>query len=491
MAPKKSSAPTKPPAEGNVLRQFLFGDTTLPGDVRRILGTFNPRAIGMNERLMMRLDPDVAFGLAIVRSPIINRQWSVDGEPKIAAFVDKALRPKYRSLALGASNALAFGHQVVEKVWTSGPMKVEQTNPKTRETGSTNYPNAWTFERFKAIDPRSFNYLVEDDKVAGVAQFQVEGKKLAKEIRVGMERILHWAFHSEYNFGSPYGWALIDQAYGPWYDKTATNLLCNRYFETSADPPIKTRGLRTIRQGGKDYDGARFLLEQIAALRSGGGIYLPSDFIKGTDKWAWDVEFMQKDQRGQMMDGRLLACSIQIMRALWITDKAATAGDGTGARAPGTEAGGRRDETLESIVTEWLEVVNEQIVKPIVLYNFGEQAARDAGVCIRMAGLTATKKEVYKDVLAQLIAAEQALAAGETPRFIDLVDMAAIAEELGIPLRPMKEVQELLKNRLADSEAAAERAIDSGLPGAGGDEEITEEDERKAGDDFKKNGVEE
>ena len=485
MAKAKKPA-TQEPEAGSLLTQIYGGGNTLPGDIKRILGVFNPRAIGTTERLMMRLDPDVAFGLAIVRSPIVNRPWSVDGEPAIAAFVDKAIRKNYRQLALGASNSLAFGHQVVEKVLQAGPVKVSTPNQKTGANDEKKYPNAWTYDRFKAIDPRTFSYLVKDDKVAGVEQFQIEGKKLTPAPRVGMERLVHWAFRSEDMFGSPHGFALTDQAYTPWYNKIASDLLCNRYFEHTADPPIKARGLRSIKTATGVLDGGRFLLDQVAAIRSGGGIWVPAEFIKGTDKWAYDVEFMQTDQRGQMFDGRLGALSIQILRALWITDKAATAGDGTGSLAQATEHGGRLDDMLETIVAEWLEILNDQVVKPLVRDNFGDEAAEDAGVEIRMAGITATKKEVYKDLIAQLIAAESAMAQGKTPRFVDRVDAVAMAEELGVPLRPLQEVQELMKARLDDAEnAAALEAKNDPKTG-----EITDEDERKAGDSFKKDGIE-
>ena len=486
MAKAKRPAPAPEPEAGSLLTQIFGGGSTLPGDVKRILGVFNPRAIGATERLMMRLDPDVAFGLAIVRSPIVNRPWSVDGDPKIAAFVDKVIRKKYRQLALAASNAIAFGHQVVEKVMKAGPVTVKTPNQKTGGNDEAKYPDAWSYERFKAIDPRTISYLVKDDKVQGVEQFQIEGKKLSPAPRVGIERLVHWAFRSEDQFGSPHGFALTDHAYTPWYNKVASDLLCNRYFEHTADPPVKARGLRSIKTATGVLDGGRFLLEQIAAIRSGGGIWMPAEFIKGTDKWAFDVEFMQTDQRGQMFDGRLGALSIQILRALWITDKAATAGDGTGSLAQATEHGGRLDDMLETIVAEWLEILNEQVVKPTVLYNFGEEAAENAGVEIRMAGITATKKEVYKDLMTQLIAAESAMAQGKTPRFVDRVDAVAMAEELGVPLRPLEEVEALTKARLEDAEEAAE-AMTKGDPETG---EISDDDERKAGDSFKKDGIE-
>jgi len=95
MGPKSRTSlarTTKPssPEAGSVLKQF-FGASEVSGDVRRVIGTFNPRTISIRDRLLMRLDPVIAFGLAILRAPIINLRWSIDSkDPIIAAFCEQA-----------------------------------------------------------------------------------------------------------------------------------------------------------------------------------------------------------------------------------------------------------------------------------------------------------------------------------------------------------------------------------------------------------------
>ncbi len=487
--------PSAVPAEGSVLRQYILGDGFLSGEIKKALGTFNPRMVGTKERLMMRLDPDIAFGLAIVRSPIVNCQWSVESrDPEIAAFVDQTFRPIWRGLTMGMSNAIPLGAMLQEKVWQGGPVDIEiDDDPKSGKANLKSYPAAWTYRRFKTIDPRTYNYLVNDDEVAGVEQFLLGGQKLGTPTRVGMERLVHWAFRSEDAFGSPHGLALLDQAYEPWYFSTALSLICNRYFERLADPPVKGRAYNRVKLGdGSEIDGFRFLLDQIASIRSGGGIVLPNDMIKGTDKFAWDFELLLSDQRGAMFDGRLMALTIQKLRALLITDKAATAGDGTGSLAQATEHGDRLNATLDAILEEALEVINLQAVYPEVLYNFGKERADSSRTRIRTAGITAGKKSLYSDIMKAVISAEATIQGTGRPMFIDLVEMKAMAKEAGVPMKPLDDVVELIG--VEDKAAKAAGAMGFGAPGAqdpnADPAAVGAPDEAAIAESLKKDGVE-
>ena len=86
------------PAEGTILKQQFI--TQIYAKVIDTIGKFNPKQVTIVDRMLMRQDPDVAFGTAVIRGPIINAEWSVESEdPVVQAFIDAALRPHYPQIA--------------------------------------------------------------------------------------------------------------------------------------------------------------------------------------------------------------------------------------------------------------------------------------------------------------------------------------------------------------------------------------------------------
>ena len=87
-----------------------FGSANLLGDFQEILGVFNPRLVGIRDKLLMRQDPDIAFGIAVVTAPLLNLEWTIESDdPIIKEFVRIQIERIYRRMATGMSNAVGFG----------------------------------------------------------------------------------------------------------------------------------------------------------------------------------------------------------------------------------------------------------------------------------------------------------------------------------------------------------------------------------------------
>ncbi len=486
-----TDADTTQPTEGSQLQQF-FGINEVRGEITKLLGTFNPKSVGVDVRLLMRNDPDVAFGLAILKAPIVNLGYSVESEdPKIQAAVEWQIRKIYRPMATGATMAMHFGWQLLEKVWEVKDTTVQVQNQVSGVDESFNLPNAWVIHKTKAIDPRTINLLIDRDKDEWGGAEQ-RGRRFnnvnVNSGRVGPENLILWSFRKEEVWGQLTGFPISDHVYEPWWWKTAMNLFANRYFERRADPNFKAFADASVQKtGGRLIDGFTFLAEQLLGLRNGGVLMLPNRKDAQGNR-AFDAELFMDDKRGDMFQARIDALGQQILRALWITDRAATS-DGTGSLAMAEVHAESLSMMLQSIVNEWVDdVINTQVVDPFVLYNFGEKALEESKTRVVASGLSKSYRDLLLNLITQLMQAEQLTENGGKVTLAERLDAVAIAESLGLPLRSAEEMEQL-------SEAKEERRPEDGDPPSGRTREDDDDplggedpDERAVGDELIRRG---
>ncbi len=458
MARSRTKTDTPPLTESALVQIIASAGNKLSADVKRIIGNFNPRAVDTRIRLLMRLDPDIGFGLALLRAPILNLQWTIESkDPLIRAFVESVMRPCYRSLAMGGSNAITFGVQAVEKVW-SAENRVVEVEPQgdTSEPEQILRPNAWIYKRFKAIDPRTYQILIdeEEDDWAGIEQtvFTTGGRRKVKgsTVTVGRDRLFLWPYRSEDVFGDPRGFSQLDHAYEPWWFGAATELFANRYFERKADPPVKARARRSIRRGGKDEDGFKYMQSQILAIKSGGAFVLPDDRDSKTNQYVFDAEYMTDDKRGDMFQMRLDRLSIRKLRALLIVDDAAVSPDGGGSLAKAQQRAELLGDTLDCLLCEWLELVNAQIIDDLVRFNFGAEAVKSSGTRMVAAGISKGQRDLLKEVFSGIVQTEAIMETGKRAKLIERVDGIEIMKGLGLPMKSAAEVTKMVEERIAN-----------------------------------------
>lgn len=467
------------PFVGSLLSQ-LFGRSEISGQIKEILGTFNPRAIGVSERILMRLDPDVAFSLALQRAPIINMSWTVESnDDEIKTFVEQQLRRHYRRLAKAATLSMIYGFQVIEKVWQAGPVTLRMQGKDGTST-TKKLPMAWTLRRSKAIDPRTITLIADPfaDEWVGVRQSRNFGD--GRMVFAGRDRAMLWSFRSEEVWGKLTGYALIDQAYEPWWWKTAMNLIANRYFERRADPSVKGRAPAATKDTstGKMVDGFQYMASQIQSLKNGSAVVLPGSKDQ-SGNFLYDLEFLADDKRGDMIQARCDALGIQIHRGLLLTDEAATSNE-TGSRARSEVHLQALGTMQEEIMDDWLDdVLNPQFVDPLVLYNYGPQALEESETYVRSGGLSEGMRQTLKDVLLRLMDAEQMTANGQRITLAEMLQSRDIAEDLGLPLKTQEEIDAILEAKAKNQEEIGFEDGEEGDPEA--DEQAVERQLVKSG----------
>ena len=427
-----------------------FGSTNMLGDQLEILGVFNPRLVGVRDKLLMRQDPDIAFGLAIITSPILNLEYTIQSdEPVIKEFVQMAVDRIYRRFALGMSTAVGFGWQAAEKVWKISDEVVEILNDKG-EIERHMLPNSWVIEKTKALDPQTVSLLIDQkkDQWAGIEQnFHKIGQKQNK--RIGLFNSLLWSFRSEQVWGNLRGWPLMWQAYSAWWAYIATDLFCNRYFQRKGDPGYKARAGATILKAGAEIDGFEYMATQTQLAQSSGSVVLPNMRDPVSGEPMFDIEEMSAQQRGDMFDRRLQYLSTQKLRALWITDRVGTAAGGGGIGTGESEV--HQDTFLmlaDQITREFVaDVLNKQVVDQLVFMNFGEQALKTSRTKAVASGLSPATRETFKGLITQILQQEAILDDGGTLKLADMIDGVGVLKSMGIPLKPQEELDKLAADK--------------------------------------------
>lgn len=467
--------------DGDELLSYL-GTHDFPPYVQRIIGEFKPRAVTMQQRVMMRYSPDVAFMSALVRAPIVNMRYAIESDdPKMAAGLDAMLRPLYIPLAKAASLAMLYGFQVVQPVYEARPFsyKIEDKAKGTSET--VTLPVAWTVKRYKGIDPRTITLKADPktDEFLSVEQ-GVEGKT----ITVPADQLILWSHGLEDDWGRLTGFGVYDVSFTPWYDQSGLIFLRNGYFEGRANPtPV---GYVTETGGSDDKTGQKTSMwelmgKALAALKSRSYVRIPG---RRDDKGNRlnEIEYLKDDKRGDMFQQAIDAEGVRILKCGLIPGESATS-EPMGSRARAEVHENRLGEIQQTRVDEWCRIL-EQYLTRVAKYHWPAEQVDKAGIRIKAAGLSPGQQQLYKEVLFKLLDAESLLAQGESVPLHKRLDGLGMADDIGISIRPFAEAQEEWDAERAEREAKAD-AIAEG----GGKVEITDEMEREVQKELARQGV--
>lgn len=436
-----------PPKKGYQLRQLFLQSKTLR-EVEKVIGVFNPKRVTLETRLQMLDNPTVNFSQAVLRAPITKGDWYIySDDAKIAAFCDKAIRDVYHELALGASLAIPLGYQALEKVWVAKPLTVRVEDKADGSMSSFTMDQAWVYEKFKALDHVRHMLLVdrEKDQWGGIRGIGLDDKP----VDVGPENAALWSFLAPLKWGKLTGQPQLDKQYTPWWELEATNLFCDRYFEKKADGQYVAHAPAELDgPNGTKLDGFEFVQNALMAAKNGEAITLPGETDEKGNRLV-DVQLLQDDKRGDMYHPRLEYLNLQIMRGALIADRAGSAGRGSGI---GTgEAQVHHDMLqmlMEEILADFFKFLQEQVLKPLVVYNFGQKAWDETHTCIKSKGISNWMRDLYRVLIQQMTQFESALADGQVVRFYEYMDMVNIGQQIGIPFKNAKELGPLAHKRI-------------------------------------------
>ncbi len=374
---------------------------------------------------------------------------------------------------------VGLGFQVTEKVWKAGPMTLEIEDATGGAKSFVKLPVAWTFDKFKSIDPRTINLHVDPttDEWNGVSQQQaaVSTPAIGGEI-VGPERVALFTHAKDDNFGRLTGYPNFNNSFIPWWDKSAIGMYANNYFETKGDPSMVGRAsLDAIRDSdGVDRDGLSFMAGILRSIKSGAGVVLPSDRDENGN-YKYDVSFLTAEKVGDQFESYLRYKGEQILQGQLVPPRVggAHAGSGLGTKDAGVQAD-QHAEFQEAILKDFFDYLNEQYVKPLVIYNFGLAAWEESKTSLVVSGLSAGMKMLLRDILFKCFDQESSLGSGKSVPLFKRADCAGIMKQLDVPQPSAEEMAELEKEQEQINEEAAQQMADlaAGAPppkGSAGD----------------------
>lgn len=463
LAEPEKPAQGENPGEGSILKQQFI--TQIYAKVIDTIGKFQPKKVSVVDRLLMRTDPDVAFGTAVLRGPIINAEYSVEGEdPLIAAFVQTVIDQHFPQIARAASLAPGLGYQVIEKVWKAAPLSVDVADEDGGNKTTKKFPVAWTFSKFKSIDPRTLVLHVDPatDEWDGVMQYVYfapgQGSQPPMGL-VGTERVALWTFRKEDVFGRLTGLPLYDQAYIPWWDKSATAIYANRYYETYGSPvPIgRADAEGRLNVDGSVIDGFTFMGQGLASYKNGNALVLPSDRDEVSKQFLYDIEFKELTKGGESFVAYLNYKAQQILQGLWTPQRIAQASGGShlGSKEPQVQAE-QMQEFHEEILKEFFAFLNEQTVEPLGRYNFPADQWEASKTKVVPSGISAGQRALYKDILFKCFDEEMSLGASGRVPLMQRIKIDGLFDALNVNQVSAEELEELQAE--AEKEAADAKA---------------------------------
>jgi SPP1 gp7 family putative phage head morphogenesis protein len=378
----------------------------------------------------MRRKGEIKFPLSMVFGPLRTVEYYLDSDNVDAKeFVKTNLDEIWTNLFDVALKCIPWGFIGGEIVWEYADGK-------------------YHVRRVKDLDPRFTT--IHSDELGHFAGLSYRAAAVDPELPP--EKCFLCTLNKE--FSNLYGVSQLDGAIAAWRRKQNHELATDRYFDKTADPPIKGRAPGAVLKDaqGNDVNCIKAAADSLQALRSGGTAVFPSD--NGPDgKPVWDAEYMNAPERGTMFDEHDRLLHTELMRAIGLPDLVGTQ-HGTGAYALGDIHFRIFFNMLDSIIAQIIEAIQERIVDVLVEVNFGPNVK----VRLKIRGLSDDTKELLREILKALIAQ-----VAPPKELLARLDYKSMLDVGGIPTI---DEDEALANLDAQSTAAQEAAASAAAAAA-------------------------
>ena len=418
---------------------------------------FDATQIPLSKLYQMRCDPMIAFALAFIRTPIVTAPWYIDvglGDPKVAGFVDYALRKIYGKLIMQYCLSLDFGYQAIAKSWkleTPQAYYVDPTDPDQKrkpvwDEETRGGIKALVWKPFTALPPDSVTPLWtnrgEFDGFrydAGVQYTQFPSVKVDEDARVVELHNSLWATNERDKvFGSLWGYPRVGYAYRYWWSYWYNWALADRAFERGADPSILIwhPDEKQIDENGNPVDLATVALDIGERARSGATVAMPSKVVEGGDGKTttvrgWDIEQLESKAEFGAFNERFGYLDVLKLRSVMVPEQALIeGGGGTSSRNVAEQMGDIFQESQAVLMAEIDDHINRYVIPQLVAANFPDYKGMVKKVT---RGVGATDMDMAKQLI-QLIGQSDSTALG--------VDVKSMLKDFGIPLKTPEMIEE-------------------------------------------------
>jgi len=325
-----------------------------------------------------RFYPVVRDALACKVTPLRRANFHfVCARQDIADLAKQELGPHISDLVnILTKGGTEFGYQVVEKVWEPKfEVAVTTTQSDSSSQIERDFPFIWTIRRFASLSPLDTRLLVysETGEFAGARQFV----GMVKERDIPRSKCIHYARNKEFdgNYGIPDvkpSIPFIELVESVWDDM---GMYSKRFAVPWTighhKPGFHSAGLdsnkKPIQQSCADL-----MDSTLSSLESGHSVSLPSEFDANGNP-LWGIEITQPPGEDRYVEKiKLLNDMIRI--GLIVPEMASSESPDTGTYNLGEAVLDLFIENCEATLDELKKVIDDQLVKDFVLFNFGADA---------------------------------------------------------------------------------------------------------------------
>lgn len=311
-------------------------------------------------------------------------------------------------------------------------------------------------------------------------------------IRIPTEKCVHYAFDAAGKLGNPYGRSLLRRAY-KWYvmkdgflqmlsvalDRKGTPLTI-----VYADPNT------TVGDPTRNNPNARGKIigerADQAAARAFRNVHNDSTIIlPGKKGQIYETDFVPQASNAADFMAAIDLCNKSMLRALLVPSLIFGNGDGTGSYSLGQEHAKTFDKILDGMLSGFVEVLRNQLIRPLLAYNWPRSVWAEDGI-----GKFGRQELSPDEIQKEIDILEKAVNMGAVD-MNDLSDLNAIRSKLRMPARteiiksPMHGAFDEFGNPIAPGEGE-EEFDEEGNPippeDGEGDEDKGGENEDKKGD---------
>ena len=319
------------------------------------LGNSNPDDLGIDTYKEMLKDAEVKTGYNFIINSIAARNWRITYPEKNSSGKDNTevlefLRYAFTNLDENAQfekrvskllSAIAYGFSVVEIVY------------KMIEEGK--FSGKVGIKKLKDLDPKSIVFDCNNyGDITKIMQIRGEGNK---PITLPLDRMVVYSIDEE--FGNHYGTSRLRSIYKNWFVKKTIIKFWNISLERFGMPIL----IGSV-PGKQDIDKMLDLLDNVQTRSS----------IAKTQ--GWEVSALEtgigRSAGGDYKDA-IHYHNTQILRGLLVPPILIAGSGGGGSYALSNTQFGIFQTMLKSLETDLSNIIEEKIIKPLVIYNYGTQ----------------------------------------------------------------------------------------------------------------------
>ncbi len=388
----------------------------------------------------MSKDEMFTLGTYTFRAMVANASVSIDtdsDDPLTEAVKDNLLNVWSRYIHQ-AFESFSYGRQIFEKVYYYEERSGIPFNP-IREL----VPIPWELSKVRIIKETGEIAGVDVGKSGGVVELDdddcwictIDGS-MAEPYGCSRYRGAPWVVRQQRK--------LLEKQETVWYDRYAMGFTIARAPEVPIDDPIRGAGpVGEVGQDGQAVNPMKAMEDALNSIKSGGTMTLSSKKFPADEggHFEYDIQQLPDLKDGTTLANRRARLDCSALRSLGIPDRALMQDDTTGSRSTSEVHLQVLYDTAEELLRQIVESYQRYVIDPTCRIN---------GIKRRMTMTWTSMRDTSQELVKQIFVAAMT-SATPSPFFTEeFVDVADMAESLGIPLGPNPKLAiEAIRKKLA------------------------------------------